>query len=89
MNVEDQRPKTEDRRLTIESRRQKAESGKLIGRRRFLVMCGKLALGAIAVCVMPFEIGFSKDKKTGKRRFVMKIKPFKDSDLYKNHNLAG
>ncbi|MBU1122543.1 MAG: hypothetical protein ABIH71_05020 [Candidatus Omnitrophota bacterium] len=82
MNVEDQRPKTE-------ARKQKAESGKLIGRRRFLGMCGKLALGAIAVCVMPFEIGFSKDKKTGKTRFVMKIKPFRDSDLYKKHNLAG
>ncbi|MFH1771763.1 MAG: hypothetical protein ABH872_03010 [Candidatus Omnitrophota bacterium] len=65
------------------------KKAKRISRRRFLFIGVKAFLVAAAAFIVPINISFSKDDNSQRRRFKIKIKPFKRSDLYKKHNLAG
>ncbi|UCD15278.1 MAG: hypothetical protein JSV34_06055 [Candidatus Omnitrophota bacterium] len=55
---------------------------KEISRRRFLILCGKIVVGAMFASVIPVKL-------FGGAGFIMRVKPFKDRDLYRKHNLAG
>lgn len=57
-----------------------------IGRRRFLMVSAKAFLGVMLTAFIPFNVNGADE--AGKK-FVMKIKPFKESDLYREHSLVG
>ena len=61
---------------------------KKITRREFLKFCARTGLAIAAWTIMPLDPGFTQDE-AGRRRFTIKVKPFKVSDLYRKHDLAG
>lgn len=57
---------------------------KKISRRRFLMLCGKIAAGAVVVSILPLKVSYKKVKE-----FIIQTKPFRENDLYDDHDLAG
>ena len=55
-------------------------------RREFIKLCFKSIALAGMMNLLPFQFGFAGEEK---KKFVMKIKPFKRSDIYRKDDLAG
>ncbi|HIE35790.1 MAG TPA: hypothetical protein EYP89_00940 [Candidatus Omnitrophica bacterium] len=56
-----------------------------ISRREFLIILGRFFLLGLIFYLFPIKFSFVKNNFS----FPLKIKPFKEEDLCKNHNLAG
>jgi hypothetical protein len=55
-------------------------------RREFMKLCFKSAVLAGMMNLIPFQFGFTDEEK---KKFVIKIKPFRRCDIYRKNDLAG
>jgi hypothetical protein len=55
-------------------------------RREFMKLCFKSVIMVGMMNLLPFQFGFAKEEK---KKFVIKVKPFQRSDIYRKHDLVG
>jgi len=55
-------------------------------RREFMKLCFKSAVLVGMMNLVPFQFGFTTAEK---EKIFIKTKPFKRSDIYRKHDLAG
>ena len=55
-------------------------------RREFMKLCFKSAVLVGMMNLFPFQFGFAGEEK---KKFIIRVKPFKRSDIYRKHDLAG
>ena len=55
-------------------------------RREFMKFCFKSAVLAGMMSLLPLQFGFVDEEK---KKFVIKVKPFKRSDIYRKSDLVG
>ena len=60
-----------------------------LDRREFLKISGKVLLAVLVWSIFPLKFSLLQNKGGGKRKFTIRVKPFRIAAIYKQHNLIG